>query len=55
MPKSRLAVLTTVLDLVGVTALTVAGWLALGVAGVIGALGGVCLAASYSLSRRGSA
>lgn len=55
MSKSRLSLATTVLDLVGVTALTVAGWLALGIAGVIGVAGAACLAASYSLARRGSA
>ena len=46
---------TTVLDLAGVAALTVAALLAFGVAAALATFGGFALAVSYNLSRRGSA
>lgn len=46
------ALATTGLELLGVGALTAAGWLLVGTAGVLVVLGSAALALSYSLSRR---
>lgn len=46
------ALATTGLELFGVGALTAAGWLLVGTAGVLVVLGSAALALSYSLSRR---
>lgn len=46
------ALATTGLELLGVGALTAAGWLLIGMAGVLVVLGSAALALSYSLSRR---
>lgn len=42
---------TTGLELIGASLLTVAGLLAFGVAGALAVLGGFCLAASFSITR----
>lgn len=47
--------LTTALELSGVALLTSAAVVAFGLAGALAAVGGFCLAASYVITRRGSA
>lgn len=46
------ALATTGLELFGVGALTVAGWLLVGAAGALAVLGCAALALSYALTRR---
>lgn len=47
--------LTTALELAGVVLLTAGAVVAFGLAGALAAAGGFCLAASYVITRRGSA
>lgn len=47
--------LTTALELAGVALLVGAAVVAFGLAGLLAAAGGFCLAASYVITRRGSA
>lgn len=45
------AIVTTGLEVAGAASLTVAGWLAFGLAGVLTVVGGFCLALSYAITR----